>query len=70
MANPQGQPLVSIRRAVCIATAGERGRAARRAKQQAQGNFVKRSHQLDPSERHARRVGDLISLLEEYGELA
>ena len=32
--------------------------------------LVQHSHQLDPSERHARRVRDGISLLEEYGELA
>ena len=48
----------------------ERRRAARRAQQQAQCNLVQLRHQLDPSERNARRVRDVISLLEEYGGMA
>ena len=51
-------------------TTRERGRTARRAQQQAQCNLVQLRHQLDPSERNARRVRDVISLLEEYGGLA
>jgi hypothetical protein len=51
-------------------TTRERGRAARRAQQQAQCNLVQLRHQLDPSERNSRRVRDVISLLEEYGGLA
>ena len=47
--------------------AEERERAARRAERQAQSNLVQLRHQLDPSERNARRVRDVISLLEEYG---
>jgi hypothetical protein len=31
---------------------------------------LKRLDELDPSERNARRVQDVISLLEEYGGLA
>jgi hypothetical protein len=50
--------------------ARERERAARRAQQQAQCNLVQLRHQLDPSERNARRVRDVISLLEEYGGMA
>jgi hypothetical protein len=38
--------------------------------QQAQCNLVQLRHQLEPSERNARRVQDVISLLEEYGGLA
>jgi hypothetical protein len=51
-------------------TTRERGRTARRAQQQAQCNLVQLRHQLDPSERNARRVRDVISLLEEYGGMA
>ena len=50
-------------------TTRERGRTARRAQQQAQCNLVQLRHQLEPSERNARRVRDVISLLEEYGGL-
>ena len=50
--------------------AEERERAAFRARSQAQYNLVKLRHQLDPSERNARRVRDVISLLEEYGGMA
>ena len=50
-------------------TTRERGRTARRAQQQAQCNLVQHRHQLEPSERNARRVRDVISLLEEYGGL-
>ena len=32
--------------------------------------LVQHRHQLDPSERNARRVRDVISLLEEYGGFA
>lgn len=38
--------------------------------QQAQCNLVQLRHQLGPSERNARRVRDVISLLEEYGGMA
>ncbi len=48
----------------------ERERAAFRARRQAQCNLVQLRHQLDPSERNARRVRDVISLLEEYGGMA
>jgi len=50
--------------------ATEARRAFRRAQQQAQCNLVQLRHQLDPSERNARRVRDVISLLEEYGGMA
>ncbi|WP_254996457.1 hypothetical protein [Cyanobium sp. Aljojuca 7D2] len=50
--------------------AEERERAARRAQRQAQCNLIQLRHQLDPSERNARRVRDVISLLEEYGGFA
>ena len=50
--------------------ATEARRAVRRAQQQAQCNLVQLRHQLDPSERNARRVLDVISLLEEYGGMA
>ena len=50
--------------------AEERERAAFRARRQAQCNLVQLRHQLDPSERNARRIRDLISLLEEYGGTA
>jgi hypothetical protein len=33
-------------------------------------NLVQHRHQLGPSERNARRVRDVISLLEEYGGMA
>ena len=39
----------------------ERRRAARRSQQQAQCNLVQLRHQLDSSERNARRVRDVIS---------
>ena len=48
----------------------ERERAAFRARRQAQCNLVQLRHQLDPSELNARRVRDVISLLEEYGGMA
>ena len=48
----------------CIAAA-----VAAAIEQQAQCNLVELRHQLDPSERNARRVRDVISLLEEYGGL-
>ena len=48
----------------------ERKRAALRAQQQAQCNLVQLRHQLDPSALNARRVRDVISLLDEYGGLA
>ena len=48
----------------------ERERAARRAQRQAQCNLVQLRHQLDPSALNARRVRDVISLLEEYGGFA
>ena len=47
-----------------------RDKAARRDQRQAQCNLVQLRHQLDPSERNAQRVRDVISLLEEYGGLA
>ncbi len=50
--------------------AEERERAAFRARRQAQCNLVQLRHQLDPSERNARRIQDVISLLEEYGGFA
>ena len=50
--------------------AEERERAAFRARRQAQCNLVQLRHQLDPSERNARRIQDVISLLEEYGGTA
>ena len=50
--------------------AEERERAAFRARRQAQCNLVQLRHQLDPSERNARRIRDVISLLEEYGGTA
>ena len=50
--------------------AAEARRAFRRAQQQAQCNLVQLRHQLEPSERNARRVRDVISLLEEYGGMA
>ena len=50
--------------------AEERERAAFRARRQAQCNLVQLRHQLDPSERNARRIRDVISLLEEYGGFA
>jgi len=50
--------------------AEERERAAFRARSQAQCNLVQLRHQLDPSEVNARRVRDVISLLEEYGGMA
>jgi hypothetical protein len=48
----------------------ERERAARRAQRQGECNLVQLRHQLDPSALNARRVRDLISLLEEYGGMA
>jgi hypothetical protein len=48
----------------CIAAA-----VATAIEQQAQCNLVQLRHQLEPSERNARRVRDVISLLEEYGGL-
>ena len=48
----------------------ERERAARRAQRQAECNLVQLRHQLDPSALNARRVRDVISLLEEYGAMA
>jgi len=58
-------------------TAKERNRAAEerecaafRARRQAQCNLVQLRHQLDPSERNARRIQDVITLLEEYGGIA
>ena len=48
----------------------QRERAALRARRQAQSNLVQLRHQLDPSERNARRVQDVISLLQEYGGVA
>ena len=50
--------------------AEERERAARRAQQQARCNLVQLRHQLDPSAINARRIRDVISLLEEYGGMA
>ena len=50
--------------------AEERERAAFRTRRQAQCNLVQLRHQLDPSERNARRIRDVISLLEEYGGIA
>ena len=50
--------------------AEERERAARRAQRQAQCNLVQLRHQLDPSALNARRVRDVIWLLEEYGGMA
>ena len=50
--------------------AEERERAAFRARRQAQCNLVQLRHQLDPTERNARRIQDVISLLEEYGGFA
>ena len=50
--------------------ATEARRAARRAQQQAQCNLVQLRYQLDSSERNARRIRDVISLLEEYGGIA
>jgi hypothetical protein len=41
-----------------------------RSKQEVQCNLVQNRHQRDPSERNARRVRDVISLLEEYGGMA
>jgi hypothetical protein len=41
-----------------------------RSNQEVQCNLVQNRHQLDPSERNARRVRDVISLLEEYGGMA
>ena len=46
------------------------GAASVELPQQAQCNLVQLRHQLDPSERNARRVRDVISLLEEYGGMA
>jgi len=51
-------------------SAEERERAAFRARRQAQCNLVQLRHQLDPSECNARRIQDVISLLEEYGGFA
>ena len=50
--------------------AEERECAAFRARRQAQCNLVQLRHQLDPSERNARRIQDVIALLEEYGGAA
>ena len=50
--------------------AEERERAAFRARRQAQCNLVQLRHQLNPSEPNARRIQDVISLLEEYGGIA
>ena len=50
--------------------ATEARRAARRAQQQVQCNLVQLKYQLDSSERNARRIRDVISLLEEYGGMA
>jgi hypothetical protein len=47
-----------------------RDQAARRDQRQAQCNLVQLRHQLDPSALNARRVRDVISLLEEYGGMA
>ena len=47
-----------------------RDQAARRDQRQAQCNLVQLRHQLDPSAINARRVRDLIALLEEYGGVA
>lgn len=44
-----------------------RDQAARRDQRQAQCNLVQFCHQLEPNEVNARRVRDVISLLEEYG---
>ena len=49
---------------------GRKTLAAFRARRQAQCNLVQLRHQLDPSERNARRIRDVISLLEEYGGTA
>ena len=48
----------------------ERERAARRAQRQAACNLVQLRHQLEPSAPNARRIRDVISLLEEYGGFA
>ena len=50
--------------------AEERERAAPRAQRQAECNLVQLRHQFDPSALNARRVRDVISLLEEYGGMA
>ena len=47
-----------------------RDQAARRDQRQAQCNLVQLRHQLDPSALNARRVRDVIALLEEYGGMA
>ena len=60
----------ALRDRAAAETTRERGRAARRAQQQAQCNLVQLRHQLDPSERNAGRVRDVISLLEECGGMA
>jgi hypothetical protein len=44
-----------------------RDQAARRNQRQAQCNLLQLRHQLEPNEVNARRVRDVISLLEEYG---
>ena len=51
-------------------SAEERERAAFRARRQAQCNLVQLRHQVEPSEPNARRVREVISLLEEYGGFA
>jgi hypothetical protein len=48
----------------------DRVRAARRAQRQAECNLVQLRHQLEPTEANARRVRDVMSLLEEYGGFA
>ena len=75
-ARERGRAVEEIRRAkedrarAANEAAEERERAARRAQRQAQCNLVQLRHQLDPSECNARRVRDVISLLEEYGGMA
>ena len=48
----------------------ERERALRRAQRQDRCTLEQLRYQLDPSAANARRLADLIALLQEYGDLA
>jgi hypothetical protein len=50
--------------------AEERERALRRAQRQDRCTLEQLRYQLDPSAANARRLADLIALLQEYGDLA
>ncbi|MCP9907219.1 hypothetical protein KBY72_08520 [Cyanobium sp. BA5m-21] len=68
-------PLLGVAAGFCEAVAELATRCRLRAERdrvqlQNRCSLVQLRHQLDPSERNARRVRDVISLLEEYGGMA